>query len=127
MKRGADEEAGAPEVAELAALADGSLTREQRAELEARVDGLTRARGAGSESSSAPSPSARARPSRSRRRPGCGRASTRSGARAGRSSRRLALAGVVAAVAVAAVIGVAVIGSGTSSTTFHAALAPTGP
>jgi anti-sigma-K factor RskA len=125
MKRRADEEAGAPEVAELAALADGSLTREQRAELEARVDA---------------SPELAARLSEQQRalallHGAAEQVEAPSGLRARIDAqrrprrlhtRRLALACVVATAAVAAVIGVAVIGSGTSSTTFHAALAPTG-
>jgi hypothetical protein len=111
---------------ELAALADGSLAPEHRAELEARIEaspiladrlaeqeravGLLR--GAGDEVEAPAGLRARLDAQRS--------------ARTVRTPRRLALGGVAAAaVAAAAIVAVVVVGSGSSGTRFQAALGPT--
>jgi hypothetical protein len=120
-----DDNARADELVELAALADGSLSGERRAELQAEVEAspelasrlreqqraLALMQGAADEVEAPPGLRARIEAQRSPRRS---------------QPRRLALAGVVAAATVAAVVGVAVLSSGSSSLTFHAALASTG-
>jgi Anti-sigma-K factor rskA, C-terminal len=127
MRRSRRDEAGAQEIAELAALADGSLAPERRAALETRVAesleladrlseqerALTLTRSAAAEVE-APA-SLRARIDAERR------------ARSAPRPRRFVLAGVAtAAAAVAAVvIGLAVFGSNTSGQHFEASLAPT--
>jgi hypothetical protein len=130
MRRRRAHEGGDREIAELAALGDGSLAPEQRVALEARVAAsseladrlaeqqravaLTRSAAEGVEAPAA----LRAR-IEAQRRP-----------RRGRSPRRLMLTGIAATAATAAlvvVVAVAVIdlGSGTSAESFHAALAST--
>jgi hypothetical protein len=111
---------------ELAALADGSLAPERRAELEARIEaspiladrlaeqeravGLLR--GAGDEVEAPAGLRARLDSQRS--------------ARTVRTPRRLALGGVAAAaVAAAAIVAVVVVGSGSHGTRFQAALGST--
>jgi Anti-sigma-K factor rskA, C-terminal len=127
MRRSRRDEAGAQEIAELAALADGSLAPERRAALETRVAesleladrlseqerALTLTRSAAAEVE-APA-SLRARIDAERR------------ARSAPRPRRFVLAGVAtAAAAVAAVvIGLAVFGSSSSGQHFEATLAPT--
>jgi anti-sigma-K factor RskA len=125
MKRRGEDEAGANELVELAALADDSVSSERRAELEAQVEAspelaarlreqqraLALLQGAAEQVEA---------PSGLRARIDAQRGPRRS------QPRRLALAGVVAAATVAAVVGVAVLSSGSSSQTFHAALASTG-
>jgi anti-sigma-K factor RskA len=115
-----------PELSELAALADGSLSPERRSALEAQVAAspelaalvaeqeraVMLARSA-AETVEAP---ATLRAEIERRR-GAARAS---------KPRRLALAGGVAVAAIAVVLVVAVVHSGSSAQRFHAALAPTG-
>ena len=118
MRRGGEEE--------LAALADGSLAPEQRAELEARIEaspiladrlaeqeravGLLR--GAGDEVEAPAGLRARLDAQRS--------------ARSVRAPRRLALGGAAAAaVAAAAIVAVVVVGSGSSGTRYQAALGAT--
>jgi len=118
MRRGGQEE--------LAALADGSLDPERRAELEAQIDaspiladrlaeqeravGLLR--GAGDEVEAPAGLRARLDAQRS--------------ARTVRTPRRLALGGVAAAaVAAAAIVAVVVVGSGSHGTRFQAALGST--
>ncbi len=118
MKRSGEEE--------LAALADGSLDPERRAELEAQIEaspiladrlaeqeravGLLR--GAGDEVEAPAGLRARLDAQRS--------------ARTVRTPRRLALGGVAAAaVAAAAIVAVVVVGSGSSGTRFQAALGST--
>jgi anti-sigma-K factor RskA len=127
MRRGGEEEADARGIAELAALADGSLTPERRAELEARLDdspiladrlaeqerAVALLRGAGDE---VEAPAAlRARLDAQRR------------TRSVRTPRGLALGGVAAAAVAAAAIAVAVVvsGSGSHGARFQAALGPT--
>jgi hypothetical protein len=127
MRRSRRNEAGAQEIAELAALADGSLAPERRAALETRVAesleladrlseqeralALTRSAAAEVEAPAG----LRARIDAERR------------ARGTQRPRRFVLAGAAAAaVAVAAVvIGLAVFGSNTSGQHFEATLAPT--
>jgi hypothetical protein len=126
LRRPDEDEAGARETPELAALADGSLPPELRAPLEARVaaspelaerlaeqqQAVALARAAVQEVEAPPS----LRTSIESRR-----------ARTQRAPRRLVLVGATAAAAVAAVaIGVAVLGSSSSGTHFRAALGSTG-
>ena len=118
MRRGGEEE--------LAALADGSLAPERRAELEERIEAspiladrlgeqeraVSLLRGAGDEVEAPAALRARLDAQRS--------------ARTVRTPRRLALGGVAAAaVAAAAIVAVVVVGSGSSGTRFQAALGPT--
>jgi hypothetical protein len=122
LKKGRDEKTDGPAVAEITALADGSVATERRAALEARVaaspaladqlaeqeQAVALLRGAGAEVEAPAGLRASVEAQRSERTV--------------RTSRRLALAGVaVAAVA----IGVTVLGSGSHGTRYHAALAPT--
>ena len=125
MRGRREDEADGEEIAELAALADGSLASERRAELEARVAAsseltnrlveqqraiaLTRSAVDGVEAPAA----LRARIEAQRR------------VRRVRVPRRLVLIGAPAIAALAVGIGVVVFGSGTSSERFHAALAAT--
>jgi hypothetical protein len=129
MKRHRGDEAGGQELAELAALADGSLAPEHRADLEARVAASPELAGrlaeqqravalaqSAAEATAAPA-SLRAQIERQRR------------ARRSRAPRGLVLAGAAAAAAAAAVavaVGVGVFGSSPSAQRFHAALGPTG-
>jgi len=128
MRRRRADEAGDREIAELAALADGSLAPERRVALEARVAAspeladrlaeqrlavaLTRSAAEGVEA-----------PASLRER-----VEAQRGSRRGRSPRRLVLAGAAttAALVAAVAVAVSVLGSGTSAERFHAALAPTG-
>ena len=127
MRRRRADEAAEPEIAELAALADGSLPPERRVALEARVAAspeladrlaeqrravtLTRSAGDGIEAPAA----FRARIEAQRRAGGA------------RPPRRLVLVGAAttAALLAAVAVAVSVLGSGTSAESFHAALAPT--
>jgi len=118
-------EADDQEIAELAALADGSLAPARRAALEAEVaaspelaDRLAEqqlavayVRSAAEQVEAPPDLRARIEAQRSPRRV--------------RTPRRLALAGAAAALVLAVGVGVAVLGSGSSAETLHAALAPT--
>src|SRR6476659_1374511 len=125
MMRRRDDEAGAGELVELAALADGSLSSERRAELEAEIEASPeladrlreQQRALALLQSAAEQVEA---PSGLRARIDAQRRPRRS------QPRRLALAGVVAAATVAAVVGVAVLSSGSSSLSFQATLASTG-
>jgi hypothetical protein len=125
MKRRRDEEVGAGELVELAALADGSLPSEQRAELEAEIEASPeladrlkeQQRALALFQSAADKVEA---PSGLRARIDAQRRPRRS------QPRRLALAGVVAAATVAAVVGVTVLSSGSSSLSFQATLGATG-
>jgi anti-sigma-K factor RskA len=127
MRRGRDKEADVGGVAELAALADGSIAPDRRAALEARIaaspalaDRLAEQeravgllRGAGETVDAPAGLKARLQTQRS---PG-----------SVRTPRRIALAGVAAAAVAAAAVAVAVVvvGSGSHSTQFQAALGPT--
>jgi hypothetical protein len=125
MRRGRSEDADAHGVAELAALADGSLEPERRADLEARVDAspaladrlaeqeraVALLRGAADEVDAPAGLRARLDAQRS--------------ARTVRGPRRLALGAVAAAVVAAAVVGGVVVGSGSHGSRFHVALGPT--
>ena len=124
MRRSREEEADVRGVAELAALADGSVDPEHRAELEARIEGspiladrlaeqeraVALVRGAGDDVEAPAGLQARLDAQRS--------------ARTVRTPRRLALGGVAAAAAVAVALAV-VIGSGSDGARFRAALGPT--
>jgi anti-sigma factor RsiW len=123
-RRGVDERVG-EEIAQLAALADGSLPPDRRAELEAQVAAspelsarlaeqqravmLTRSASANVEA-----------PARLRVR-----IDTQRRARRAPVSRRLVLVGAAAAAVLVVAVGLAVFGSSSSSARFHAALAPT--
>jgi anti-sigma-K factor RskA len=125
LRRGREEEADAGGVAELAALADGSLPAERRAELEAEVaaspvlaDRLAEQeravallRGAEDEVDAPAGLRARVEAQRP--------------ARTARAPRRLALGGVAVAAVAAAAIAVAVVSSGSHGARFQAALGPT--
>ena len=117
MRRGGEEE--------LAALADGSLAPERRAEIEAQIEAspiladrlaeqeraVALLRGAGDEVEAPAGLRTRLDAQRS--------------ARTVRSPRRLALAGVAVAAVAAAAIAVVVGGSGSNGARYHAALGPT--
>ncbi len=125
MRRPREDEAGGQEIAELAALADGSLAPDRRAALEARVaaspelaDRLAEqrravalARSAAVEVEAPAALRARIEARRPARRPA--------------RPRRLVLVGAVATAVLAVAVGLAVLDSGTSGERFHAALAPT--
>jgi anti-sigma factor RsiW len=125
MRSPRDEERGDQELAELAALADGSLAPERRIALEARVaesaelaDRLAEQQRAVALAQAAATevdapPALRARIDAKR------------GARRAHGTRRIVAIGAVATVAVAAVVGLSVLRSGSSSLRFKAALAPT--
>ena len=125
MRRPRDEQNGDQDLAELAALADGSLAPERRIALEARVAGsaeladrlaeqqraVALARAAATEVEAPPALRARIDANR--------------GARHVSGTRGFVVIGAVAAVAVAAVVGLSVLRSGSSSERFQAALAAT--
>src|SRR4051812_4263364 len=126
MRRHPHDGAGSAEPAELTALADGSLTPERRAALEAmvaadpeladrlaeqqRAVALTRA--AAGEVEAPPSLRTRV-------------AGQREPARRARTRRRLLAIGVAVPVVLAVAVGLRVATSGTGGETLHAALAPT--
>jgi anti-sigma factor RsiW len=124
LRRRPRDEVGGQEVAELAALADGSLPADRRAELEERVaaspalaDSLAEQQRAVSLAQSA---AAEVRAPDDLRV----RIVAQRHARASRAPRRLLTAGAAAAAVVAAVaIGFVVFGSSSSAEQFHAALA----
>ena len=125
MRRPRDEQNGDQDLVELAALADGSLAPERRIALEARVAGsaeladrlaeqqraVALARAAATEVEAPPALRARIDANR--------------GARHVSGTRGFVVIGAVAAVAVAAVVGLSVLRSGSSSERFQAALAAT--
>ena len=116
MRRPRDEENGDQELAELAALADGSLAPERRIALEARVAGSAELADRLAEQQRAV---ALARGSRDRGRSAAcpARADRRETRRTSRASRTrgFVVIGAVATVAVAAVVGLSVLRSGSSS------------
>lgn len=125
MRRRRDDEAGGLEIAELAALADGSLAPERRAALEARVAASSELADRLAEQHRAV---ALARSSAAEvEAPATLRASIDTQRRARRvpMPRRLVLTGAAATAVLAVAIGLAVFDSGTSGERFHAALAPT--
>jgi len=125
MRRGRAEEAGVHGVAELAALADGSVAPEDRAALEAQIAAspilaerlaeqeraVALLRGAAAETDAPAGLRARLDAQRS--------------ARTVRTPRRLALGGAAAAAVAAAAIAVVVVGSRSHSANAQAELAPT--
>jgi Anti-sigma-K factor rskA len=126
MRRRREDENGGQEIAELAALADGSLAPERRAELEARVaaspelaDRLAEQQRAVTLAQSAAADVEA--PAGLRRR-----IERQRSARRMWTPRGLALVGAAAAAVAALAIGLSVIGSSTSGERFQAALAPTG-
>jgi anti-sigma-K factor RskA len=128
MRRRQQDGNGGEEIAELAALADGSLAPERRAELEARIAQspelaqllAEQERAVGFARSAASEVEA---PAGLR-----ARIETRRKARRVSGSRRFVLVGAAAAAAVvvAAAVGLGVFGSSTSGERFHASLAATG-
>ena len=126
MRRRRQDEAGGQEIAELAALADGTLAPERRAELEARVAASSELadRLAEQQRALALSRSASAEveaPAALR-----ARVEAQQRVRRARAPRRLVLIGATATVAVVAVaIGLGVFRADTDGERFHAALAPT--
>ena len=123
MSRGREDDADARELAELAALADGSLTPERRAALEARVASSPELAGELAEQERALALT-RSAAAEVEAPPGL-RARIESQGRA-RQSRRVALIGVAAVAAAVVAVGVAVSRSEPSGEQFHAALGPTG-
>ena len=125
MRRHREDDPGDREVAELAALADGSLAAKRRAALEARVAespeladllaeqerAVALMRGAAAEAEAPASLRERVDARRTARRPW--------------APRLVILAGTAAAAAAAVAIGLTVFSSGTSAQRFHAALGPT--
>src|SRR5438552_565251 len=113
------------ELAELAALADGSLAPERRAELDARVAASSELAERLGEQLRAVALAQRA--TNGVEAPAALRAHIDAQRRARRSRRprRLVLVGAAATAAVAVAVGVVVFGSGTSSERFQAALAAT--
>ena len=125
MRRRGQNEAGDREVAELAALADGSLAPKRRAALEARVAespeladllaeqerAVVLMRGAAAEVEAPAALRAHVDARRTARRPW--------------APRLVIVAGAAAAAAAAVAIGLSVFSSGTSAQRFHAALGPT--
>jgi len=125
MEPGQQDELGGQEIAELAALADGSLAPERRAALEARVAASSELadRLAEQERALALARSAVAdveAPAGLRRR-----IEAQRHARRRQAPRRLVAAGAFATALVAAVVAVVVVTSGTSREHFRAALAAT--
>ena len=125
MRRRPRDEAGGREIAELAALADGSLAPERRAALEARVAASSELadRLAEQQHAVALARSATAEvdaPAALR-----ARIDTRRRARRVQLPRRLVLVGAAVTAAGVVAIGLAVLASGTSGERFHAALAST--
>jgi hypothetical protein len=125
MRRRKKDEAGGQEIAELAALADGSLAPERRAVLEARVaaspelaDRLAEQQLAVALARSATADVEAPATLRAR-------IDTQRRARRVPMSRRLVLGGAAVTAAVVVAIWVAVLASGTSDQRFHAALAAT--
>jgi len=125
MRSHPQDEAGGQEIAELAALADGSLAPERRAALEARVAASPELadRLAEQQHAVALARSATAEVEA----PAILRARIDTPRRASRvpMSRRFVLIGAAATVAAVVAIGLAVLGSGTSAERFHAALGST--
>ena len=125
MRRRREDEAGDQELADLAALADGSLAPERRSAVEAQVAASSelaalvaeQQRAVGFARSAAADVDA---PAGLRRRI----EAQRSGRRAG-APGRLLLVGAAAAAVVAVAVGVSLLNSGTSAERFHAALGPT--
>ena len=125
MRRGREDEADVRGVSELAALADGSLEPERRAEVEARIEAspiladrlaeqeraVALLRGAGDEVEA---------PAALR-----GRLEAQRSSRTVPTPRHLALGGLAAAAVAAVVIGFAVAGSGSHGARYQAALAAT--
>ena len=127
MRHRRRDDAGDREIAELAALADGSLAPERRDALEARVADSPELADLFAEQERAV---ALVRERCGRGRGAGGPTGTRGGAATGRRRRRRRAAscsgGAAAAAVAAVVIGLSVFDSGTSAERFHAALAPTG-
>jgi anti-sigma-K factor RskA len=125
MRRTRDERNGDPELAELAALADGTLPPERRATVEARVAAsaelaellaeqeraVALIRAAAAEIEAPAALRARVEAQRPERRAA--------------ASRRPALIGALATAAVVIAVAVGILGSGRSSERLHAALGPT--
>jgi len=120
MRRARDEEA------QLAALADGSVAPERRAELEAQVAASPALADRLAEQERAVALLRGARDEVDAPAGLRARVETQRSARTVRAPRRLALAGAAAAAVAAVAIGFAVVGSGSHGARFQAALGPTG-
>lgn len=125
MRRGREDEADAHEIAELAALADGSVAPERRAALEARIAASPVLADRLAEQERAVALIGRAADEVDAPAGLQARLEAQRSARRVRAPRRLALAGVAAAAVAAAAIAVAVVGSGSHGTRFQAALGST--
>jgi len=123
MRRRRENEAAGLEIAELAALADGSLVPERRAALEARVAASSELADRLAEQQVAVARSAAAEVAA----PASLRARIEAQRRVRRvpAPRRLALIGAAATAGLAVAVGLVVFRAGTSGERFHAALAPT--
>ena len=126
MRRRRGHEADGEEVAELAALADGSLAPDRRAALEARVAGSSELADRLAEQQRAISLTRSA--ASEVEAPAAFRANVEAqrGARRGPTHGRFVLLGAAVATVLAVAIGVAALRSGTSGDQFHATLAATG-
>ncbi len=125
MRRRREDKAGGHEIAELAALADGSLGPESRAALETRVAASSELAGrlAEQQRAVALARSAAAQveaPATLRTRVDAQRP-----ARHMPKARRLVLISAAATAALAVAVGAGIVASGTSAERYHAALAPT--
>jgi len=126
MRRRRQGEGGGQEIAELAALADGSLAPDRRAELEARVAASSNLADRLAEQQRAVALTRSAAEEVEAPAGLRARIDARRHARRPQASRRLALTGAAALAVVAAIaIGLGVFGSGRTGERFQAALAPT--
>jgi Anti-sigma-K factor rskA, C-terminal len=125
MRRGRRDEADAEEVAELAALADGSLSPERRAPLEARVAASPELADRLAEQQRAVALARDAAAEVEAPRALRARVDALGRARRGRAPGPLVVIGAAAAAVAAVAIGTAALGSSTSGERLYAALAPT--
>ena len=126
MRRRRQDEAGGQEIAELAALADGTLAPERRAELEARVAASSELADRLAEQQRALALSRSAATEVEAPAGLRARVDAQQRVRRARAPRRLVLIGATATAAVVAVaIGLGVFRADTDGERFHAALAPT--
>ena len=125
MRRRRDNGDGGQEIAELAALADGSLAPERRASIEAQVAASAELADLLAEQQRAVELARSATTEVEAPAALRARIEAQRGARRQPLSRRVVVIGAVATTIVAAVVGLSVFGSGTSGEQFRAALAPT--
>ena len=125
VRRPRDKENGDQELAELAALADGSLSPERRTALEARVAGSTDLADRLAEQQRAVALTWAAAAEVEAPTDLRARIDATRGARRESGARRFVVIGAVATAAVAAVVAIGIVASGSSSQHFQAALAAT--